>query len=346
MPLFLKCSAGHRLKVPSKLAGLRIVCPVCNEGLDVPPLPPPPRFKASAPPEKQETQPSPSPSKPLDNKTKAEPTAKPEATPNPTPAPPRPAARPPVPPPAAKEPLAESQPQDFDEANVTTPPLAKPARDIPAPIALPADDPRDHETLSQHLQFEREAFNGEADFDDDLRVIVVQDDATADPNNTDAESGFIRGQRWGVMALGIASILIAIFCAIPAAVDQYNARQIGLNPPDTWTYLVLMGSLIQIAIAIYAIRLPDWATSWTASIVATFFAAVYALGLALTMFASQEHALVKSLGLLDEAFATKAQPWSAMVMCVMLILAYSYGRFSLRWYRLDRQLVATQSRVA
>ena len=38
MPLMLECPSGHRLKVPSKMAGLNIVCPVCESRVAVPPL--------------------------------------------------------------------------------------------------------------------------------------------------------------------------------------------------------------------------------------------------------------------------------------------------------------------
>ena len=36
MPLFIDCPSGHRLKVPTKRAGHRIRCPVCDQGVDVP----------------------------------------------------------------------------------------------------------------------------------------------------------------------------------------------------------------------------------------------------------------------------------------------------------------------
>lgn len=158
-----------------------------------------------------------------------------------------------------------------------------------------------------------------------------------------AESRRDRERTWTVFGLGIAAVGLAALCATPSFMDQVASWQGQiLSPAGAWTYLVLLMALIQAAVAVYAMRVPDWSTSWVVSLVATAAAAMYALGLALTMFADQENQIVRRLGLLDEAFRGTAQRWCFLVMCVTLILAYCYGRFSLRWHRADQRLRETR----
>ncbi len=172
--------------------------------------------------------------------------------------------------------------------------------------------------------------------------IIVDDNYTSNaPVSVESASDFMRGQQHGAILLGLFAVVVAAICAVPAVVEHWNARQAG-NPPDLWTFPVLLAALIQTGIAIFAMRVADWSTSWTATMVATFIAATYALGLALTMFASDEHSLVQQLGLLDEAYQRIAQPWCFFATCIALILAYAYGRFSIRWYRLDRHFASSR----
>lgn len=170
--------------------------------------------------------------------------------------------------------------------------------------------------------------------------VVIEEEAPA--KHSGAEQGFDREQTTAVWLLGLSAVIVAVFAAVPSVLEQVNARRAGLTSVDTWTYIVLLGATVQLASAIYALRLPDWSTCWVMSLVATGVATLYATGLALTMFASQEHQLVGRLGLLDEAFHHRAQLWCFLVMCILLILAYSYGRFSVRWYQTECRLSANR----
>lgn len=385
MPVFVECPSGHRLKVPSKLAGHRIVCPVCNAGFSVAPLPPPPRdnsaMETSAPaiddPELP-TKTKPVASPPIGTNNRAEESSTDIVLDE-------------VSPPttalrvdsvadeseAGSEPNSElnSGPIESYEAESPSEPVAPIETDLAAQIS-PDTEPEyapvdeyvevpviesvpaiETESFPVVEQLPLEAYGGPAFTDipsmgpptespEEFEIEQWETNSSY-PSPTSVEqhtkpANLFQDEHWGVLVLGCASIAIAIVCAVPSLLNQFHARQTGLNPPDSWTYIVLLGSLLQITIAIYAIRLPDWSTSWMASISATLFSAAYALALSLTMFASQEHTLVRNLGLLDESFRNRSQPWCFLVMCVSLILAYSYGRFSARWYRLHRQLAGSK----
>ena len=182
----------------------------------------------------------------------------------------------------------------------------------------------------------------------DLGIDTSSSPARGDVRITIEQVGsrYHRERGWIVLWLGIAAVGLAALCAIPSLMDQVDSwRGRELRSPDAWTYLVLLASLVQAAVAIYAMQLPDWSTSWVVGLVTTGIAAIYALGLALTMFADQEHQIVRQLGLLDESFHGTAQRWCFLVTCVMLILAYCYGRFSLRWYLMEKELGKTRSYV-
>ena len=327
MPLFIECSSGHRLKVPGKFAGLRIVCPVCNEAITVPgEKQNQPRTKEDAaldvpsvrPPETRTREEDHPPGAHVADDDTAidppleEPTERPEPIESPRPLP-------------AVSKLTEETSTDVnvDDQWMAGPRDVEVARPQPTVTlgntgpALPFDEA--NLPVDQEPSWQTDSF-----------VIVDSDDHL----RKKASQPSLRDQhRSGVLVLGVTSVLIAIGCAVPSLVEQMQARQETAGPPDLWTWLVQLGSVIQIGIAIYAMQLPDWSTSWISSVVATLLAATYALGLALTMYASQEHSLVASLGLVDEAFRGRAQPWCFAVMCVTLLLAYFYGRFSVRWYQ-------------
>lgn len=130
--------------------------------------------------------------------------------------------------------------------------------------------------------------------------------------------------------LAVASIIVAFICAIPSVLEFGTATQFG-SSPDAWTYCVLLGCLIQLGIAVLIILVPDWSTHWIGAITTTGLAGAYALVLALTMFAGQGHELIREMGLPDEVFRNQAQPWCFLVMSMTLILAYFFCRSSVRW---------------
>lgn len=322
MPLFILCPEGHRLKVPAKMAGRRIVCPVCETRISVPPLAPPPRFgnPGSTLPDSTDQQ------QPGDAES---PLLRPVNTPRQ--------------PPASTQEVSPKAPASTNQPPASVPGTGAPDADAPDAGAPEQSAPGLDET-SPLLQALAELELLESQHSESLAQDLLQLDLDQPLRGyRGTQPGLIDDRQWSILILGLASILVAVLCAVPSVMDHYAAREIGQRSADAWTYLVLLGSLVQIAVAIYTIRIPDWSTSWFASLVITGFAAIYALGLALTMFASQDHRLVNSLGLLDEAFRGRAQPWCFLVMCVTLILAFFYGRFSLRWYHLDQQLAASRS---
>lgn len=372
MPIFVQCPSGHRLKVPRKRAGHRIICPVCEQSIPVPPLAAPlkketdtaqhsphdlgveksiaPSASTDYSEDKLATAETPSLDSQLEHSTSSAPT---------------------------QAPREESAPPATIEHDVKTDGgivLNLPELPTETPVAASLTDNTSREdtpleTLPRTFESQSEAAPSTpfevydqnvstAPVISTAATVAVDQVAEWDGVRSEPEldfsttpqahaplgqiqlaADFQRDQAWVARWLGFATLIVAAICATPSIVEFIAYyRELTIHPVDVWTYLALLGAIIQLAIGVYAIQLPDWSTSWVASLTATGFAAIYALGLALTMFANQEHSLVHQLGLLDEAQHGRAQAWCCLVMCLTLILAYGYGRFSLRWYQVEKQL--------
>jgi|GEM_PF-3438399 len=404
MPLLLECPSGHRLKIPSKLAGHTIVCPVCEEKMDVPPLkaPPPAPAPLLRPVEKKvasaPTPPTPLPTQSVEEKksesnathqTKAtlndsvedvtshedtraekpiveEPQVESVVDEAPASLPVDPDVNvakiadiptlPDLPPPTESSPIDRTE----SEAHETT---QHQPRELNHPVATEWD--REEQPWSAMQTFDEptqeisdsdihptsdvpsdELFSEEQSYLIDQVVAeapagpawVFVDEA---PSQTPVARAKAQPQNLSVFLLALAAVIVAILSIVPAVMDHIAAAQEG-GSPDRWTYIVLLGALVQIAVAILVTSIPDWSTQWIGAIITTGFASMYALGLALTMFARQDHALVRDLGLLDEAFRNQAQPWCFFVLCMTLILAFCYGRASLHWYYTEKQFAVAR----
>ncbi|MFK8113679.1 MAG: hypothetical protein AB8B91_15865 [Rubripirellula sp.] len=164
---------------------------------------------------------------------------------------------------------------------------------------------------------------------------------TVDNTNDNITSRTSNSRRFaGLLSLAVGAIICAAVIAVPSVFEQIEATNLGRSP-DAWTYVALLAVLVQCAIAGFAFGIPDWSTQWIAAMTMTGIAAMYAAVLALTMFASEDHQFVRDLGLQDEAFRNQAQPWCFLVICLSLILAFCYGRTSVRW-RAEEQMVAVR----
>ena len=339
MSLVLDCPAGHRLKIPNRHAGHRIRCPVCDASLLVPGTPTPivaTDTSAKRPPDSTRTAAEASLHVPTHNTSESllpsgglpdvdvrsqvvrDKGAQPEQ-------------------PDVVEPAIEETPDGLFVDNASEPEQSGP---IPTLEVSPEDPARDDDTRTP-FDFMVDQPNPEQLVAIDLGIDLNGGAREGEPNSRliGGPTSFEQSQAATALVLGIAAIMVACFCAVPSVVDHLAHWQgETVRPADGWTYLVLLGALIQAASAVYAIRLPHWSTSWVATITSTGVAGVYAASLALTMFASRDHAIVRSLGLLDEAFYRTAQAWCLLVVCISLILAYAYGRFSLRWCQLERAL--------
>jgi len=92
------------------------------------------------------------------------------------------------------------------------------------------------------------------------------------------------------------------------------------------------------------IQLPDWSTVRVVSMVTLVLATVYAILLAVTTLATQDHQIIQFLELADK-FGKKATGWSVILLGISSLLAYLSGRISLRWrqaYRLLTEPMATE----
>lgn len=341
MPLLIDCPSGHRLKVPLKRAGHQVRCPICDMRVAVPPLPRP--LKRSAPAVVRrpvQIRQQRSIDRLLTRQTEDDQSG-----------PEEPACA------AINSPeTVSTSPSAPALSNSVGPPLeihTEPAisesSQLESVVVVEEDDASNSALAGPRISIrddDSESPKPVIDLGIDTTTSSSTFSARGDIRATIQQAGYHYGREryWSVVWLGVAALGLAALCAMPPLLDQVASWQSKvIRPADTWTYLVLLVALIQAAVAIYAMQIPDWSTSWVVSLVTTASAAMYALGLALTMFADQEHRLVKSLGLLDEAFHHTAQIWCFLVMCVTLILAYSYGQFSLRWYRLEQRLRETRS---
>jgi hypothetical protein len=325
MPQLIDCPSGHRLKVPSKHAGHRIRCPVCDESIAVPPLPPPKK----GPDARNSDQDL------LTAELKSHDVAVLTPSPSAPKAPLQPPAQEFVPPKPDHVFLAP----EFPRTSVTS--VATEVSKVPE-----ESEPQHGNPELDRPHAEPTAAFSALDSMTDVAVaqpfveFIVEDRSSRGHQTlTELNERFESEQQKKVRLLGVATIVVSLIFAVPSISDQMaSLTGKSIQSSDPWTYLVLLLALVQCSVAIYAMRLPDWSTSWCVALVATATAAVHALVLAMTNFAKPNHALLKYLGLLDEKYHGTASAWCFFVVCLALILAYSHGSFSLRWYQLDRQL--------
>ncbi len=172
-----------------------------------------------------------------------------------------------------------------------------------------------------------------------------------EPETQEEETSTVRGyehdsrKRWAVYQFGIGLILAALFGAIPAVMDVVeHLRTVDSPGVSRWAYALLLLSGIQLAYAVYLIQLPDWSTVRVVSMVTLVLATVYAILLAVTTLATQDHQIIQFLELADK-FGKKATGWSVILLGISSLLAYLSGRISLRWrqaYRLLTEPMATE----
>ena len=204
MPLFIECPSGHRLKIPSKLAGQSVLCPVCNRSLAVPAKAggPNPR-KSARPPRSADRNVDAPPRKPrvesfvkktqvdreerLSLREQVEARAKQESTSKETSAPP--AAKP-----FASDPIAdnpgvsriETQRVDAAEAN-----------EQPAPIEPPSPKPKSPLGPTEALQSAQDFFDQELPIKDDVQTSDVRHDEVPPPHvaQTEPTANFVPEEK-------------------------------------------------------------------------------------------------------------------------------------------------------
>ena len=308
MAIILVCPAGHRLKVPSKFMGRRIVCPVCDSRIDVP--------LSTATTTRNDASET---SDRSDALGAGAPSSKEPTLPPPTDNATSPAQSTDLQQPGAQLTVHESPQPPEERPSVPMPPEALCSTATDHTLEQPQTLPQTEETLEPAMLPEF--------------AIRELEFPVANTELTQRQSRFV-----ATFLLSIASVGVALFCLVPSVIEQSMARQFGLRSPDVWSYIVILVALIQIGMAIFAIRVPDWSTVWLLTITAALVSSIHAAGLALTMFAGQNHVFVGQLGLLDEAIRYRAQPWCFLVVCLALMLAYFCGRYSVGWCQMDVQM--------
>jgi hypothetical protein len=139
-----------------------------------------------------------------------------------------------------------------------------------------------------------------------------------------AEEVLEQSVRW----LAVVLAAIAVVSAVPVA-----WHILGETIP-AWVYGVVLLAAAQLAYVAWMSTLPDWSTVWVVTWVYAGACAIYALALAVGMFAPVEDSL--PLGL--DAVRRRIAGWSAAVIILQGLGAYLAGRFSVRWRAYCRTL--------
>jgi hypothetical protein len=94
-----------------------------------------------------------------------------------------------------------------------------------------------------------------------------------------------------------------------------------------WVFGVVVLATIQLAYVAWMGTLPDWSAVWVVTWVYAGGCAIYALALAVAMFAAADEPLPLEL----EGVRRRIALWSSFVVIVQGLGAYLAGRFSVRW---------------
>jgi hypothetical protein len=132
-----------------------------------------------------------------------------------------------------------------------------------------------------------------------------------------AEPVLEQSVRW----LAVVLAAIALASAVPIAWRFFD------EPIAIWVYAVALLAAFQLAYVTWMSTLPDWSTVWIVTWVYAAACAVYAVALAVAMFAPPTDSL--PLGL--DAVRPRMASWSAAVIILQGLGAYLAGRFSVRW---------------
>jgi hypothetical protein len=132
--------------------------------------------------------------------------------------------------------------------------------------------------------------------------------------------------RW----LGGVLAGIAMMSTIPIGWHIFDA------PLPGWVWGVVLLAAVELAYVLWMISLPDWSTVWVVTWVFAASCAVYALVLAVALFAPRGDALPLALDTIRPRMAA----WSAAVSILQGVGAYLAGRYSVRWRAYCRAMLA------
>jgi hypothetical protein len=163
------------------------------------------------------------------------------------------------------------------------------------------------------------------------KAVEARQSAIAAPPQSSGHSVVLDNRRRGYRAepileqsvrwLGAVLAGIAILSTIPIGWHIFDA------PLPGWVWGVVVLAAVELAYVVWMTSLPDWSTVWVVTWVFAATCAMYALVLALAMFASQ----LESLPLALDTVRPRMAAWSAAVMILQGVGAYLAGRYSVRW---------------
>ncbi len=123
--------------------------------------------------------------------------------------------------------------------------------------------------------------------------------------------------------LAAAVVLIAAISLLP--IPAMGHMRLWRAP--AWAQWVVLLAAIDWAYAIWMATAADWSTMRVMSIVCTVIAGVYAMALGMTLAVPVDHRLLLGLGEVRRA----APAWCALMLALMLGLAWACGRTAGRW---------------
>lgn len=141
--------------------------------------------------------------------------------------------------------------------------------------------------------------------------------------------------RGTIRGFSVSLMLLALFQLIPAVLAFIHNQQ--LEEPELiprWVYLLMLGSVLQMAYAFYLWQLPDWSSLWVVALFSLGMAALYAGLLAIRLLAVEDHSLLATLQLnLADISPGRQAGWCLVLLILFGSYCYFSGRAGLKWFQ-------------
>jgi hypothetical protein len=142
-------------------------------------------------------------------------------------------------------------------------------------------------------------------------------------------------KRLTVYQLGFALAALALASSYPAVMEVVRHVRDPLSPGiESWAYLLLLISGVQLVYAFYLVQLPDWSSVWVTMIVTAVVAVLYASGMGMSLMARPDNEIIAALGLTQLHDGGYLTPWCFISTLLTALLSYMMVRTSLKWHKL------------
>lgn len=149
---------------------------------------------------------------------------------------------------------------------------------------------------------------------------------------------------WQLAAALLAAALLSIGPSLWEITD-YLRSDSGIAVAS-WAFFLLMLGMVQLATIVLLVQVPDWSSVWIVTLQSLALAAIYAAILGLTVITNGDSSLVSTLQLDQQYSSGKAPPWCICLAATYACIAFFAGRISAKWYKVLRQVQATDPNAA